>query len=87
MCGISCTLGVDGHAPAHASPSHNHVNGDTTDSARKKLFHSLDQSLDQIKHRGPDARGHWISQDNRVGTLVNLTCTSSLAHADFLALL
>jgi len=27
----------------------------------------LDDGLAQIKHRGPDARGKWISPDNRVG--------------------
>jgi asparagine synthetase B (glutamine-hydrolysing) len=37
---------------------------------RKKLLRDLDQSLDKIKHRGPDSRGHWLSADNRVGTLV-----------------
>lgn len=28
---------------------------------------TLDSSLDSIKHRGPDARGQWISTDGRVG--------------------
>lgn len=28
---------------------------------------TLDNSLDSIKHRGPDARGQWISNDGRVG--------------------
>ena len=28
---------------------------------------TLDSSLDSIKHRGPDARGQWISADSRVG--------------------
>ena len=33
----------------------------------------LDQSLQQIVHRGPDSCGNWISDDCRVGTLADFT--------------
>ena len=83
MCGISCILALDGRSH-HAHTSHTNgtngthqVNGDTTaashkNHARKQILHDLDKSLDLIKHRGPDSRGHWLSKDNRVGTLVNI---------------
>jgi asparagine synthase (glutamine-hydrolysing) len=51
MCGISCCLALNGHKPRDASI----------------LEKTLESSLDVIKHRGPDSRGHWISEDCRVG--------------------
>jgi asparagine synthase (glutamine-hydrolysing) len=79
MCGISCVFGLKAHSPeAHQHQTNGHSNGDTHVQERKKLLRDLDQSLDKIKHRGPDSRGHWLSADNRVGTLVvpsyNLCC-------------
>lgn len=59
MCGISCIINLDrgqGHDAACL--------GDT-----KTLAKQLDDSLELIKHRGPDSRGQWISPDNKVGTL------------------
>jgi len=37
------------------------------DSHALELAQKLDASLDMIKHRGPDSRGQWISDDKRVG--------------------
>jgi asparagine synthase (glutamine-hydrolysing) len=71
MCGISCVFGLKAHSPEpHQQHTNGYANGDTHVQERKKLLRDLDQSLDKIKHRGPDARGHWLSADNRVGTLV-----------------
>ena len=72
MCGISCVFGLKAHSPEphQQHQSNGHSNGDTHVQERKKLLRDLDQSLDKIKHRGPDSRGHWLSADNRVGTLV-----------------
>jgi len=71
MCGISCVFGLRAHSPIpHQQLTNGHSNGDTHIQERKKLLRDLDQSLDKIKHRGPDSRGHWLSADNRVGTLV-----------------
>lgn len=54
MCGISCAVTLRGHQP---------LCGD-----RAKLAKTVDQSLDTIKHRGPDSNGQWISDNGRVGT-------------------
>jgi asparagine synthase (glutamine-hydrolysing) len=71
MCGISCVFGLKAHSPEpQQHQSNGYSNGDTHLQERKKLLRELDQSLDKIKHRGPDSRGHWLSADNRVGTLV-----------------
>jgi asparagine synthase (glutamine-hydrolysing) len=32
-----------------------------------QLEREITCSLDEISHRGPDARGSWISSDDRVG--------------------
>ena len=71
MCGISCVFGLQAHSPKPDPHEMNgYTNGDKHSHDRKQLLHDLDESLDKIKHRGPDARGHWLSADNRVGTLV-----------------
>lgn len=74
MCGISCILSV-------SDPTHRHTpNGTHSDAAaaaapsnsdakREALRKELHASLEQIRHRGPDATGDWISDDCRVGTL------------------
>lgn len=59
MCGISCIIRLD-RAQGHAA----HCLDDP-----ETLTKQLDESLELIKHRGPDSRGQWISRDNKVGTL------------------
>lgn len=59
MCGISCIIKLD-RGQGHDA----HCLNDT-----KTLEKQLDDSLELIKHRGPDSRGQWISSDNKVGTL------------------
>lgn len=73
MCGISCILALQhyhNHDSTHVTTRHDiqgvELNGDTIHDA---IAHELDASLDQIKHRGPDSRGQWISPDSRVGPL------------------
>ncbi|OQO14973.1 hypothetical protein B0A48_00355 [Cryoendolithus antarcticus] len=67
MCGISCILALRGHDTTyHQANGHIHTNGDTHALERKKIVTELNESLDKIQHRGPDARGHWLSDDNRV---------------------
>ena len=34
---------------------------------RSSLSKTINDSLDTIKHRGPDSKGHWISENGRVG--------------------
>ncbi|KAA8618169.1 AsnB Asparagine synthase glutamine-hydrolyzing [Pyrenophora tritici-repentis] len=52
MCGITCAVALWGHGPLTKE--------------RGALSKTLEESLDNIKHRGPDANGHWISEDCRV---------------------
>ncbi|KAF8145655.1 putative asparagine synthase [Mycena galopus ATCC 62051] len=51
MCGLISAFYPDGVNPPSA----------------EVLKHGLDASLETIKHRGPDSRGTYISQDGRVG--------------------
>lgn len=53
MCGISCVVALRGQNPLF--------------DARSELSKALDDSLNTIKHRGPDANGQWISENERVG--------------------
>lgn len=59
MCGISCVISLD-RVRTHSVDCQ-------VDS--EVLAKQLDDSLELIKHRGPDSRGQWISSDNKVGTL------------------
>lgn len=78
MCGISVIVALQGHHHHHdqhiaSDTVTNGINGVHTngngpeDGARAKIAKELDQSLDQIAHRGPDSRGQWISEDKRIG--------------------
>ncbi|KAE8385112.1 asparagine synthase [Aspergillus alliaceus] len=55
MCGISAFVGIQG------------PNGLPVNKSAVGLETELNKSLDIIKHRGPDARGVWMSPDTRVG--------------------
>jgi asparagine synthetase B (glutamine-hydrolysing) len=57
MCGITCTVALRRHGPL---------------AKKRELERTLEKSLDTIKHRGPDANGHWISEDCRVGMCIKL---------------
>jgi asparagine synthase (glutamine-hydrolysing) len=39
-------------------------------SQRKKVEEELEESLDIVAHRGPDARGRWLSNGHRVGEFI-----------------
>ena len=62
MCGITCTLAFN-HQPQDSGP---------------KLESEIDDSLDLVQHRGPDARGKWVSSDCRVGEDAILRCFWSI---------
>ncbi|RAL16135.1 asparagine synthetase B family protein [Aspergillus homomorphus CBS 101889] len=56
MCGLTAFLAL------------NEVDTDQSISASSQALASqINDSLDLVKHRGPDARGQWISLDTRVG--------------------
>jgi len=61
MCGISVAVALD-------SLKTQALNEEATSSA---LEIQLNDSLDEIEYRGPDARGLWVSQDNRIGEINN----------------
>lgn len=76
MCGISCILALQHNHPHKptSDPCHvsnGHIEGVTLtgNPIHDSIAHELDASLEQIKHRGPDSRGQWISPDGRVGPL------------------
>ncbi|GAB7365121.1 hypothetical protein MBLNU230_g6210t1 [Neophaeotheca triangularis] len=70
MCGISCILSQDHPSHTGSRPAANGTvpNGfhSKHEATRNAISRELDASLDQIRHRGPDSRGQWISDDNRV---------------------
>ncbi|KEQ78711.1 asparagine synthase [Aureobasidium pullulans EXF-150] len=70
MCGISCILALQHshHKLPELAQVKKAIPGVQTngDADHTKLAAELDASLDQIKHRGPDSRGQWISNDKRV---------------------
>ncbi|RAH42877.1 asparagine synthetase B family protein [Aspergillus brunneoviolaceus CBS 621.78] len=56
MCGLTAFLGLNG------------VDRDeSTTVSSHRLACQINDNLDLVKHRGPDARGQWISPDTRVG--------------------
>jgi asparagine synthetase B (glutamine-hydrolysing) len=71
MCGITCILSL-ASAQQHGA-AQQPINGERKGIAeRGRLDKELDASFEQIKHRGPDSSGKWISDDGRVGTLAGL---------------
>jgi len=40
----------------------------------------LDAALERIEHRGPDARGRWVSESSRCGPSFNMRLLSYTAH-------
>lgn len=71
MCGITVSIALGrsgpsqtpGHANGHASPGQRNHNPPKPTS----LEDELNKSLDLIAHRGPDAKGVWVSPDGRIG--------------------
>lgn len=57
MCGLTAFLALHGSS---GSESNGHVSTYNTKEA-------LEASMEIVKHRGPDASGHWISDDSYVG--------------------
>ncbi|KAK4964254.1 hypothetical protein LTR28_003906, partial [Elasticomyces elasticus] len=68
MCGISCILTLQNSSHEHADPGalpNGHDYQTNGDADRSRLAKELDESLESIKHRGPDSRGQWISDNKR----------------------
>ena len=62
MCGITASLALESRISTHLT---------SKEVVRKQLSQEIDNSLEIVKHRGPDARGQWISSDARVGKAKN----------------
>jgi len=67
MCGISCLVALEERTRR------------ANEQDKEKIKERLCESLEQIRHRGPDSTGTWISDDGRVGisdltTLARSTC-------------
>ena len=72
MCGISCILSLANTSQPNSERLANGTHGDAAAASKPKREHlkeELHASLEQIRHRGPDGTGDWISDDCRVGTL------------------
>lgn len=54
MCGISALISLEDR-PVSSTEKH-----------LTSLDDQLSESLDTIQHRGPDARGQWVSGDGKV---------------------
>ncbi|KAI9698297.1 MAG: hypothetical protein M1820_007567 [Bogoriella megaspora] len=62
MCGISCAVVL-----SHFSNQSFNLPKENIDSPVSAVTEQdLDESLEQIRHRGPDATGKWISSDKRI---------------------
>jgi asparagine synthase (glutamine-hydrolysing) len=66
MCGISCTVTLHGHGQTRDFRG-NKSPQEWYKLERASLGKQIDESLETIKHRGPDDRGYWISDNCRVG--------------------
>lgn len=60
MCGICCSVKL---SPSDLSLACSTATG----QRQQQLEAELNAGLDLIGHRGPDARGHWISKNADVG--------------------
>ena len=60
MCGISCVGALRPNEQASG-------NNASADGNKAQLASELDNSLEYIRHRGPDQKGIWSSADHRVG--------------------
>lgn len=57
MCGLTAFLSQNGYSESDANGQAQTYN----------TVEALEASMEIVKHRGPDARGHWISDDSKVG--------------------
>lgn len=69
MCGISTIVVLPRSVHDGSLKSHDDAGRpDETSSTRQRLQSEMQESLNVIKHRGPDASGVWTSEDERIGT-------------------
>jgi asparagine synthetase B (glutamine-hydrolysing) len=82
MCGISAVVTL-GQRSQNTASGPNQQNkkakgvADANNSYEDTLETEVNESLDRITHRGPDARGIWIGSQGKVGEEFDI---SSLMH-------
>lgn len=64
MCGITATITLRRGKPG--SDANGYITNGHGDHST--LHKQLNESLETIAHRGPDASGIWISEDGTIGT-------------------
>lgn len=73
MCGISTIVVLrrpEAEQNGNLSNGIHHDQLEPTPVPAKQLLHDeMQESLDIIKHRGPDASGVWVSDDERIGKM------------------
>lgn len=80
MCGITAILALTNRHSDIKSASHRPLDlytgpkeeselhgSESSNDVAGSLQNQINNSLDTIKHRGPDSHGSWISDDHRVG--------------------
>lgn len=67
MCGISAAISLSPKALDPSIAGGKQQNGNAIGASK------LENSLEAIKHRGPDARDTWSSNDGRVGEFAGRT--------------
>ncbi|KAF9873700.1 asparagine synthase [Colletotrichum karsti] len=74
MCGITAAIklrrsgsvnGINGVKSNGSSDLNGHEQNERTKHGA--LYHQLEESLQKIAHRGPDASGIWVSEDGTIG--------------------
>lgn len=75
MCGLTACLDYN-------------VRAGVTNGVKKhsNLEAEIDESLEIVKHRGPDARGQWISSDSCVGMMWSSLGVQGLTLQQLLAM-
>lgn len=66
MCGISAIVSLQNRKESNSESA------DGNASHRDELLHRMQESLDMIKHRGPDSDGTWINGSQDIGPLASV---------------
>lgn len=64
MCGISAIVSLHRSNGITSNDQSDRTDGS---SNKEALTRQMQESLDTIKHRGPDSSGIWISDDEDIG--------------------
>lgn len=83
MCGISTIVVLPPSSTGNGEGSSTeHDDGRDVALNRQRLHDEMRESLETIKHRGPDASGVWISGDERIGTYGTPSVSHHIRHPE-----